>query len=52
MVSIEQKIETLNAIFKPKNKIIPYSANTSWGLASLAKEIIEVAKKTEYIQFW
>ncbi len=52
MINIDQKIATLNTIFKPKNKIIPYSANTSWGLANLAKEIVNVAKKTEYIQFW
>lgn len=51
MVNIERKIETLQNIFKPHNKIIPYSAQTKWNLEALAKAIVKVAEKDSNIIF-
>lgn len=46
MESIHKKISTITNIFQPKNKVIPYSANTGWNMQNLAAEMIDVIIKS------
>ncbi|WP_323028616.1 GTPase family protein [Castellaniella defragrans] len=41
--NIDIKLDELMNIFLPANPIIPYSAETGWGLNSLTKEIVRVS---------
>ena len=51
MSNIEKKLQTLQRIFKPYNKIIPYSAQTTWNLDALAEAIVSVAIKSNDFTF-
>lgn len=42
MHGIHEKIHSVNKIFKPENKVIPYSAATGWNMNQLAAEIVNV----------
>lgn len=42
MCSIHEKIHNINKIFKPENKVIPYSAATGWNMDHLAAEMVNV----------
>lgn len=42
MESINNKISSINSIFKPVNKVIPYSSATGWNMNKLANELVDV----------
>lgn len=44
------KIADIKSIFKPTNKIIPYSASTGWGINNLADEIIRVTQSHCFVE--
>ena len=46
MESIHKKISSINSIFKPENKVIPYSAATGWNMDKLATEMVDVVIKS------
>ena len=59
MRSIHEKIHSINKIFKPENKIIPYSAATGWNMDHLAAEIVNVVTnsgelifKNQFLKNW
>lgn len=46
MESIHKKISSISSIFKPENKVIPYSATTGWNMDKLATEMVDVVIKS------
>ena len=43
MRNIQEKIKFLQKKFRPRHKIIPYSASTGWNMDTLAEEIVKAA---------
>ena len=52
IININKKVKSLEAIFKPHNPIIPYSAQTTWNLEALAEAVVKVAEKGGDISFF
>ena len=52
ILNINKKLKSLESVFKPENKIVPYSAQTSWNLDVLAETIVKVAEKGGDISFY
>ncbi|WP_169304716.1 GTPase family protein [Chloroherpeton thalassium] len=48
--NIDKKIDVVNKIFSPINAIIPYSAETSWNMNTLAKAIVDIVSDSEHIE--
>lgn len=47
MQNINQKVESVSSIFRPVNKIIPYSAVTGWNMNKLADAIVSVVSDSD-----
>lgn len=51
MQNIAEKINSVSDIFKPSNKIIPYSAETGWNMDKLAEGIVDITLKSGNLIF-
>jgi predicted GTPase len=51
MRNIEEKVNSVNSIFIPHNKIIPYSAETGWNMNELANAMVNVLSNSKDIIF-
>ncbi|WP_353258594.1 GTPase family protein [Prochlorothrix hollandica] len=49
--NIEKKVDTINSIFIPYNKIISYSAETGWNMNELADAMVSVLSSSQDIIF-
>lgn len=47
MRNIDDKVNSVSAIFKPHNKIVPYSAETGWNMNELAEAIVKVISNSK-----
>lgn len=49
MQNIAKKLESVNGVFNPVNRVIPYSAATGWNMNTLADTIVKIVARSDEI---